>query len=306
MEIRQIRYAVSVARHLHFTKAAQELFVAQPALSYQIKQLEIELGVQLFDRSTRHVTLTDAGRAFLPSARRILAELDDIHEKVSDTIGLERGLVQLGAQQSVTACGALPHLLMDFHRLHPGVDVVMQEESADEALKLLRERKLDLALAQIEPHHQSQALTHELLYHEEMAMVVGPDSSLLHSVRRLRDLTTENFLAFNKTAALHRLLLRVCIDAGFQPRIGYESPSLASIRAMASAGLGVAFLPLPSVLAPGPAVRRLEIAGLPTRPISLVRGKDRYQSFAAASLAEQLHQNLAKAVPGLSHHTAGS
>lgn len=299
MELRQIRYVDAVARHLHFTRASEELFVAQPALSYQIKQLENELGVLIFDRSTRHVTITDAGRAFLPAARRILADVQDIRERVRETVELGSGLVHLGAQQSVTACGALPSLLVSLHQMHPGIEVVMQEESADQALNLLGEHKLDLALAQFEPHHESDALTHELLYHEELAMVVGPSSPLLSTVRSIRDLTTENFLAFNKSAALHRLLLRVCVDAGFQPRIGYQSPSLGSIRAMASAGLGVALLPLPSVLAPGPPVERLMIPSMPSRPISLVRGRDHYQSFAAALLTEQLRTNLARAVPGV-------
>jgi DNA-binding transcriptional LysR family regulator len=306
MELRQIRYAEAVARHLNFTKAAAEMFVAQPALSHQVKQLETELGIRLFDRGTRHVGLTDAGRAFMPLARRILADLEAIERTMRETMQLEHGLVQLGAQQSVTACGALPELLVRFRSLHPGVDVIMQEESVEDALTLLKDRKLDMVLAQFEPHHESESLVSETLYHEEIALVVGPDSPLRESVRSLRDLTTENFLAFNKSAALRRMLVQVCADVGFQPQIGYESPSLGSIRAMASAGLGVALLPLPSVLAAGPPVCPLNIPPLPSRPISLVRGRDHYRSFAALSLAGHLQENLQTSVHALMSQAGGS
>ena len=135
MELRQIRYFLSVARRLNFTRAAAELFVAQPALSHQVKQLEDrKLGAKLFDRGTRHVGLTNAGRALLPLAQRILADLDAIERTIRETVQLESGLVQLGAQQSVTACGALPICLWHTARWHPGIDVVMQEESVEEAL----------------------------------------------------------------------------------------------------------------------------------------------------------------------------
>ena len=262
--------------------------------------------MKLFDRGTRHVGLTDAGRALLPLAQRILADLDAIERTIRETVQLESGLVQLGAQQSVTACGALPTLLVAYRALHPGIDVVMQEESVEEALTLLKDRKLDMVLAQFEPHHESDSLVSETLYHEDMALVVGPGSPLLKSVRSLRDLTTENFLAFNKSAALRRMLVQLCADVGFQPQIGYESPSLGSIRAMASAGLGVALLPVPSILAAGPPVCSLAVPSLPSRPISLVRGRDRYQSFASHSLAQHLQQSLEAQVNALIGQATGS
>jgi DNA-binding transcriptional LysR family regulator len=103
---------------------------------------------------------------------------------------------------------------------------------------------------------------------------------------------SEPFIAFNEGAGLRRMLVRACVDAGFQPRIAYESGALGSIRAMASAGLGVAVLPLPSVRVAGPRVAVLETDHTMHRTISLVRAAGRYQSRAAQALATLLRERL--------------
>src|SRR3954465_8183079 len=129
MELRQVRYFEAVARHLHFTRAAQELYVAQPALSQQIQRLEEELGVVLLERTTRWVRLTDAGEIYLEFSRRVLGEVDDLTARLHDMSEAITGLVDLAATQAVTACGALPALLVEFHEQHPAVEVRLREES---------------------------------------------------------------------------------------------------------------------------------------------------------------------------------
>lgn len=296
MEFRQLRYFEAVARHLHFTHAAREMLVAQPALSLQIQQLEAELGAQLFDRTTRRVWLTDAGRELLPFAERILAEADDARARLRDLGQLDSGRVTLGAQQSLNASGVVPQALLEFRALHPGVDVVLREESAEQSLTLLADGGLDLTLAMIDPETWTDGdLVAEPLFDEPLALVVGPGHPLAGAAVDVAQLLTEPFIAFNETAGLRRMLMRLCADAGFQPRIAYESGALGSIRALASAGLGVALLPLPSAVVAGPPVVPLEIGRELHRSISLVRSAVRYRSAAAVAFADLLRARLGDA-----------
>ncbi|HEY8581981.1 MAG TPA: LysR substrate-binding domain-containing protein [Capillimicrobium sp.] len=293
MELRQLRYFDAVARHLHFTRAAREMLVAQPALSLQIQQLEAELGTQLFDRTTRRVWLTDAGRELLPSAQRILAEADDARARLRDLGQLSGGRVALGAQQSLNASGVVPRVLVEFQALHPGIDVVLREESVADSLALVAEGELDLTLAMVADEWADGELVAEPLFDEPLALVVGPGHPLAGAEAvELTQLLTEPFIAFNQTAGLRRLLVRACADAGFQPRIAFESTSLGSIRALASAGLGVALLPLPSVEVEGPPVTRLPIDRDLRRTISLVRAARRYRSAAAVAFADLVRARL--------------
>src|SRR5437899_1526937 len=101
MELRQLAYFAAVARHRHFTRAAAELHVAQPALSQQIKRLEAEVGMVLLDRTSRRVALTEAGEALLERAHRALAEVEAAREELAALRGLEQGRVTMGAMQSL-------------------------------------------------------------------------------------------------------------------------------------------------------------------------------------------------------------
>lgn len=297
MELRQVRYFEAVARHLHFTRAAEEMLVAQPALSLQVRQLEKELGVPLFERTTRRVRLTTAGEVLLPCARRIIAETDGARARLRDLTQLDIGRVIIGAQQSLNASGALPAVLIDFHRLYPGVDIVVREESAEASLALLADGQLDLSLVMLDDMVQQRPdeLVAEHLLDEDVVFVVGAAHRLAGTRVRLSDLIAEPFIAFNEGAGLRRMLVRACADAGFQPRIAYESGALGSIRAMASAGLGVALLPLPSVTVPGPRVAVLETDQSIHRTISLVRATGRYHSSAAKALATLVRERLGTA-----------
>src|SRR4029078_2246257 len=133
MELRQLAYAEAVARHRHFTRAAEELHVAQSALSHQIRRLEAELGTALFSRTSRTVLPTEAGEAVAERARRVLAEVEGVREEVDDLQGLVKGRGSVGA---VLPAGAIdvPALLARFSRDHPGVDVALQEGTADDML----------------------------------------------------------------------------------------------------------------------------------------------------------------------------
>src|SRR5688500_4941657 len=131
MELRQLKYLEAVARHRHFTRAAEELHVAQSALSAQVRRLEAELGTALLRRTTRSVELTEAGELAVRHARAALAEADALRSGVDELRGLERGTVAIGA---LIAAGEIdvPALLQRFHRHHPGIEIEFREGTAEE------------------------------------------------------------------------------------------------------------------------------------------------------------------------------
>src|SRR5579872_6523146 len=176
MELRQLRYFVAVAQKRHFTQAAQELSIAQPALSQQVRQLERELGVTLFERSSRHVRLTPPGEALLVRAERILAEVEWARMEMQEYTGLARGRVVVGALQSLEAF-RFPALLARFHTRFAGIEIVLREEATERLLELLNTGQLDLTLIQIMDNSwplelTTSAIITEKLLTEELVLVV--------------------------------------------------------------------------------------------------------------------------------------
>lgn len=145
MEIRHLRYFLAVAEELSFTRAATVLRIAQPPLSTQIRALESELGVDLFDRSRRAITLTAAGRALVPEARRILADIEQAVRIVQRAGDGTVGRLIVGFVPSAMH-GALPHILRRYREAFPGVELSLHEYAPDELLSLLHERRIDVAL----------------------------------------------------------------------------------------------------------------------------------------------------------------
>lgn len=145
MQFQQLQYFVAVAETRHFTRAAELVHVAQPSLSQQIKALERELGADLFRRARGNITLTDAGEALLPLARRILADTDTARHEVQELVQLRRGRVRLGATPSLCT-GLLPDVLRAFHDRYPGIRLLIEEGGSHDLVRQLARGALDLAL----------------------------------------------------------------------------------------------------------------------------------------------------------------
>jgi len=145
MELRHLRAFLAVAQHAHFTRAARALGLAQPALSQHIAQLEDTLGVRLFERTRRGSRLTDPGRAFLPRAERVLAELAAAQSDAQDFHGLVRGRVVIGTISSIAAL-RLPVVLARFRAAHPGIELALREDHSAPLTALLVAGAIDLAV----------------------------------------------------------------------------------------------------------------------------------------------------------------
>src|SRR3954468_23487592 len=144
MELRQLEYFAAVARHRHFTRAAEALYVTQPALSQQVRRLEAELGLTLFRRTSKGVELTAAGAALLVHAEKVLAEVAAARADMDRHTGVARGVVRVAS----TAADAprLPEALADFHTDHPGIQIALRQGSASEVVGLVQRGSVDVAV----------------------------------------------------------------------------------------------------------------------------------------------------------------
>ena len=264
MDIRQLEAVAAVARLGSFTRAAEELFVAQPALSATVRRLEDELGLRLFDRTTRRVALTPAGEAFVRRAERVLGDLREMRAEMADHAGAARGRLRVGAWYTVDPW--LPEMLSPFHAAHPAVEVTVREVNSDRMLDLLRAGDLDVALPVLRPGLDLDEI--ELLpYIEEPFVLAAPPRSPLAAMRSvtLADIAGEPLITFNPGSSLRRLVEQAFAASGVEPRVALETIETSAARAMVSSGLGVAILPASVAARPGPPVVVVPLDAPPVR-----------------------------------------
>jgi DNA-binding transcriptional LysR family regulator len=251
MELRQLRYAVAVAAHRHFTRAAASVPVAQPALSHQVKLLEQELGIELFERARSGVRLTEAGEIFVLRARRALAEMDATREEIAALKGLTAGRLVLGAMQALAGLD-LPRLIAAFHAAHPGIDVSLREDSTRDMLTMVERGEIDLALAALDVERPAGIEVIPLV--REPVLVAMPAAHPLapQETVAVRQLRGETFIFFKQGTGLRAVSDRAAEQAGFVPRAGFQTNSHDRLLTLVSEGLGVAFVPASAVSDPPP------------------------------------------------------
>jgi LysR family transcriptional regulator, transcription activator of glutamate synthase operon len=285
MELRQLAYFAAVARHRHFTRAAAELHVAQPALSQQIKRLENELGVPLLDRTSRRVALTAAGETLLERAQRALAEVEAAREELARLRGLEQGRVTMGSMQSLGPID-LPALIADFHERHPGIDVVLRESTTARMLRDVAADELDLAFVTRRPE-MDERLGFEPVFRERLVVIAAPDSRWASRRRvALTELAGEPFVFFAMGTGLRTAVEDAAAAAGIELHAAFETNELTRVRAFAARGLGVSVVPASTAHAPGPDVAVLSLRPAMTREVGLVWRRERRLAPAPAAFLE--------------------
>ena len=257
MELRQLRYAEAVARHRHFTRAAEELHVAQSALSHQIRRLEAELGTALFERTSRTVVPTEAGEAVATRARRILAEVGGVREEVDELQGLVRGRVSVGA---LLPAGDLdvPRLLASFIEAYPGIEVALREGTAGDMLGYLVEDEVDAAFSLLFGELPA-GLASERLSQEEVVAVFPPGRAPKPRRVTVGDLAGRPVITPRSGSAIKRALDDQFARAGESLRTSLESGDPFLLRCLVSVGFGTAVLPRSLSEREGPPV---EVRGL--------------------------------------------
>jgi len=251
MDLRQLRYLVALAEEGNFTRAAASVHVAQPALSQQIRRLEEELGLALVERTTRRVTLTEAGGLLVVRARRILAELEAASSELEAVRGMYTGHVTLGAMHTMGPVD-LSLAVAVFAERHPNVLFTVREQSSEEIAEMLRVDELDLAFLSVTERVESHGLGLHRLVLEELVAVLPPGHRLARRRQlRIADLADEPFVSFRAGARLRELLMSAGREAAFEPRVTLESNESQRIRRLVSRGLGVAILPRSDAEGPG-------------------------------------------------------
>lgn len=274
MEVRQLRYFVAVAEELHFGRAAKRLHVTQPPLSQAIKQLEAEVGTPLLERTSRRVALTDAGRAFLPEARQVLAALDRSTAAAREAAEGRIGTLRLGVVPTA-ARAVLPALLRRYRERAPRVRLDVHELGTARQLGLLREGRLDAGIGR-DVGVDEPGVTAAVLLREPLVAVrplgVGRPAGRV-ALTDLAELPLVGVTAHG-SPRLHHLVTAAFAGVGAHPRVVQEVDQLDTVLALVAAGVGAALLPRSAV---DPARSDVHVAAVrpaTTTRLVLLRGVD--------------------------------
>jgi DNA-binding transcriptional LysR family regulator len=304
MELRHLRSFVAVAEELHFGRAAARLHIVQPALSRQIRALEEEMGLRLFERNRRRVALTPAGAAFLNEGRGLLEQVAHAVEAARRADRGELGSLRIGYVPAMVSTG-LPEIVREFRKRFPGVDVRLQEMTPAMQVEALLGERVDVGFVR-GPIHEPALATETVL--EEPLVAALPSGHRLgrHKRLRLAMLADEPFVlqARSRGPGSHDQILAICRSAGFSPRVVQEG-SQAEVASLVASGAGVAIVPA--------SLRMIRRAGVLYRPLrerpmtrlDMVWRKDAALPVLRAFLAEVRHMgarrtrpNVRRAVPG--------
>ncbi|PTQ96619.1 LysR family transcriptional regulator [Mucilaginibacter yixingensis] len=242
MELRHLHYFRTVATELHFGRAAARLFIAQPPLSRQIKELETELGVLLFTRSNKRVALTDAGRYFLKEVEAVFARLEESKNVVRQIHQAESGELKIGYISSVYQ-SRLADVLLDLRGIYPFIRTSLFEMPTVTQIQALEQGRLDVGILRA-PVHSAQ-LHIQTLFFDPFMVVVPVTTKLVDPDEIAEYIKNRPFIFFNKSYAPHfnDKLLEICERMGFAPEIVHEVNNTHSILQLVEAGLGVTILP---------------------------------------------------------------
>jgi DNA-binding transcriptional LysR family regulator len=245
MELRYLRYFVAVAERQNFTRAAEELHVAQPAISQQIKSLENELGVALLLRTRRSVRLTAAGQAFLREAKEILAHAELAKQVARRAARGETGSLAIGCFSSSVA-GFLSELIQEYRRKFPAVRVHLFEMTPEQQLQAFSRAKIDVGFTRPLRQEQARNFEQERIYRDRL-MLALPRSHSLAKARQgaLEKLAHDDFVLFKRSEApeLVDSMIQLCAKSGFTPRLVSEPSMMQTVLMAVAAGIGVSLVP---------------------------------------------------------------
>lgn len=289
MEVAQLRSLVMIMREGSFTAAADKLFVTQPALSQQIKALETELGVQLFERRGRRITITAPGEVVLARAEQMLAQLQHLHDELAALQGLAQGRIRIGTSDTVCLY-LLPPVVQAFRRQHPGVEIHLTNRPSGEVAARLLAGVLDFGIISLpinEPHLES-----EYLCERAEVAICAPDYALAGQIQAsLAELVEQPLLLLEKGTTSRALFDQRLLQAGLSAQIT-DLGSIEVLKRYAAIGLGVAIVPAMAVAEEvrSGRLRMLALPWLPVRAIGIVRRRTSYVAPAERAFVDLLQR----------------
>lgn len=288
MDLDQLRYFLRVAERQNFTRAAEDLGISQPALSRAIQKLEEELGQPMFERKSRSVVLTDAGKLLQSRARQVLTIIEDTQAEITDDG--QSGRVRVGAIPTV-APYFLPEVLRSFSREHPKATLIVQENTTDVLLKSCTQGEIDLAILALPV--PAKYLEVEELFEEELLLVLPPEHPLVQQDKiRLCDVEPFPFVLLDEAHCLSGNIISFCRQRSFQPVAVERTSQLTMVQELVSLSHGVSLIPA-MARARDQSDRRVyrSFAGRkPTRTIAVAWNPYRFQSRLVQAFRDSLRR----------------
>lgn len=247
MELRQLRYFVAVAEAGHITQAAARLGMQQPPLSQQIRALEMRLGLVLFERHPKGVTLTDSGQVLLAESRRLLAEADAMARRMQALSAGHAGVLSVGFTSSAAAHAFTPQVMRKSRETYPAIALQLSEDHAAGMTDAVREGRLHCGFLRV-PVARPPGLVFETLLREPVLVALPAGHALADAPRqglRLKALRSERFILVRHSGApgLYAELLALCEKRGFLPAVTHEVPRMMTALNLVAAGEGVTVVP---------------------------------------------------------------
>lgn len=243
MELRHLRYFIAVAEELHFGRAAARLFIAQPSLSQQIRQLEVELGFPLLKRTKRSVELTDAGKVFLAAAQHILVQVQEAKRAAQRAYRGEVGRLVVGYISSSTY-DLLPMMLRAYRERFPHVEVALRELTTPAQVRALEENELQVGLLRLPI---STPLVNVEVVRREPIVCVLPEEHPLTVHKRIAVplLAHEPFVLQSRQhgGGYYVQVMKLCLASGFSPNVVQEVTETHTIVGLVAAGIGISLVP---------------------------------------------------------------
>jgi DNA-binding transcriptional LysR family regulator len=301
LQLAQVEAFVETARRRNVSRAAEALYVSQPALTARLKALERELDAPLFVRTGRGVRLTEVGREFLPYAERVLATLSDGRRRLADVRAGGAGELVIGAAPTISTY-VLPAVLRRFQSVHPGAALSVRAGHSEDVLGMVLREEVQVGLARAIRHPEVNSMP---FFEDEIVLVVDRKHPFASQDRvRLESVAAERIILFDRASSYHELTSALFRQAGVVPRAVMELDDVAAAKKMVEHGLGLALLPRAAVAAElrRGSLHAVKIAGAPVfrRRIVALRRKDAGRPTALLAAFLAMLEELRDAAPSRS------
>ncbi|WP_155592561.1 LysR family transcriptional regulator [Lysinibacillus cavernae] len=291
MELRDLKAFMAVVEHGSFTKAANETFVSQPSLSKSIKKLEETLHVELLNRSTRNVEVTDAGSVVFQQGQKIMHAVQELHILLDDLLNIKTGSIKLGIPPLI---GTLffPEIARNFHQQYPEVHLELVERGAKMVETLVENGEVDMGIVVL-PADERKFTVQSFVEDQFFVFMNESHPFAQQDCIALQDLRNETFILFAEEFTLHDYIIKSCESIGFTPIVGYKSSQWDLIVELVSSNLGVTLLPH-SIAAKqtNSNVKTIPLHNfdMPWR-LGIITKKNTYQSYALKQLLKTIRRN---------------
>ena len=243
MEIQQFRYFLTAARYENLTKAAEELHIAQPALSQSVKRLETELGVSLFDRKNHRIELNEQGKLLKKRLIPLMESIDNLKDELWESVYSSEGTIYLNF---LSASNLITNCIISYRAQKPDVQFQVSQLEMTENCDIHIESRIAMSVTPPHPQELPEGIVRREYLREEIFLAVPPDSKFAkHKTIDLREVKEENFIRLGNGWQLRMICDDFCRRAGIRPQAVFESNSPESVRNLVAAGLGIGFWPDP-------------------------------------------------------------